>query len=36
MSMEFIHPEAFEDSGYVAKLTKENLLLYFPFLENNK
>ena len=25
--------EAFEDSGYGAKLTKENLLYYFPFLK---
>ena len=26
--------EAFEDSGYGAKLTKENLTYYFPFLKN--
>jgi N-acetylglucosamine malate deacetylase 1 len=26
--------EAFEDSGYGAKLTKENMTWYFPFLEN--
>jgi hypothetical protein len=25
--------EAFEDSGYGAKLTKENLTYYFPFLK---
>lgn len=27
--------EAFEDSGYGAKLTKENLTYYFPFLKNH-
>jgi LmbE family N-acetylglucosaminyl deacetylase len=26
--------EAFEDSGYGAKLTKENMYYYFPFLKN--
>jgi N-acetylglucosamine malate deacetylase 1 len=26
--------EAFEDSGYGAKLTKENMSYYFPFLKN--
>jgi len=26
--------EAFEDSGYGAKLTKENMTYYFPFLKN--
>jgi hypothetical protein len=26
--------EAFEDSGYGAKLTKENMTHYFPFLKN--
>jgi hypothetical protein len=25
--------EAFEDSGYGAKLTKENMSYYFPFLK---
>ena len=25
--------EAFEDSGYGAKLTKENMIHYFPFLK---
>jgi LmbE family N-acetylglucosaminyl deacetylase len=27
--------ESFQDSGYGTRLTKENMLIYFPFLKNN-